>query len=153
MKPRVLIADDEPKMARAIEVALGRSGMECETAASGEEALARFLERGADAVVTDWRMPGMDGVTLMERLHETAPELAVIIVTAHADVPSAVAAMKKGAFDYVTKPFDNDELRSVVQRALDLGALRRENRWLRERIAGGSPATIPPPWSSPRAPR
>jgi DNA-binding NtrC family response regulator len=140
MKPRVLIADDEPRMARSIQVALERCGMECALAGSGEEALASFEESGADAVVTDWRMPGMDGVELMDALHRLDAELPVVIVTAHADVPSAVAAMKRGAFDYVTKPFDNDELRAVVQRALDLTRLRRENRWLRQRIAGDDPA-------------
>jgi DNA-binding NtrC family response regulator len=140
MKPRVLIADDEQRMARSIQLALERSGMECETAASGADALSAYRTNGADAVVTDWRMPGMDGVELMERLHELDPELPVVIVTAHADVPSAVAAMKKGAFDYVTKPFDNDDLRTVVQRALDLTRLRRENHWLRNRLAGDDPA-------------
>jgi DNA-binding NtrC family response regulator len=140
MKPRVLIVDDEPKMARSIEVALARSGMECECSGSGEEALALFRKNGADVALTDWRMPGMDGLELMEKLHAIDPELPVVVVTAHADVPSAVAAMKKGAFDYVTKPFDNDELRAVVQRALDLTRLRRENQWLRERLAGDDPA-------------
>ncbi len=141
MSPRVLIVDDEPKMARAMEVALGRSGMECETAGSGEAALDAFRARPADAVISDWRLGGMDGLELMRRLHELVPEVPVIIVTAHADVPSAVAAMKLGAFDYVTKPFDNDELRATVQRALDLTHLRRENRWLRERLAGEDPAS------------
>jgi DNA-binding NtrC family response regulator len=140
MKPRVLIVDDEVRMARSIEVALARSGMECECCHSGDEALASFQKSGADLALTDWRMPGMDGVELMERLHAIDPDLPVVIVTAHADVPSAVAAMKKGAFDYVAKPFDNDDLRAVVQRALDLTSLRRENRWLRQRLAGEDPA-------------
>jgi DNA-binding NtrC family response regulator len=139
MKPRVLIADDEPRMARSIQLALEKNGLACELAGSGEEALAVFRKNGADLVLTDWRMPGMDGVQLMEELHAIDPELPVVIVTAHADVPSAVAAMRKGAFDYVAKPFDNDELRAVVQRALDLTRLMRENRWLRERLAGDDP--------------
>src|SRR5688572_20513558 len=140
MKPRVLIVDDEPRMARSIEVALARSGMDCECSHSGEEALAVFRKNGADVALTDWRMPGMDGMELMDQLHAVDPELPVVIITAHADVPSAVAAMKKGAFDFVTKPFDNDDLRAVVQRALDLTRLRRENRWLRQRLAGDDPS-------------
>jgi DNA-binding NtrC family response regulator len=134
VKPRVLIVDDEPRMGRAIEVALSRSGLECEVVTSGTDALAALRARGADCVVTDWKMPGMDGLDLLAEIRRSH-DLPVIVVTAFADVPSAVSAMKQGAFDYVTKPFDNDDLRTKVQRALDLTSLARENRWLRQRIA------------------
>ena len=79
-------------------------------------------------------MAGMDGLELLERLHAKRPGLPVILITAFASVPSAVAAMRAGAFDYVTKPFDNDELRAVVARALELTRLERENRYLRQEI-------------------
>ncbi|HZR84059.1 MAG TPA: sigma-54 dependent transcriptional regulator [Candidatus Binatia bacterium] len=135
MKPRVLVVDDEARMAGAIAMALGRAGLECETCASGEEALAAMEARGADVVVTDWRMPGMDGVELLRRLHAAWPGLPVILVTAHASVPAAVAAMRDGAFDYVAKPFDNDELRALVRRAIEMSRLERENRWLKQDAA------------------
>ena len=134
MTSRVLVVDDEPRMAEVIAATLGRSGYDCEVCTAGAAALAALDERGADVVVTDWRMPDMDGLALMKAIHERRPNLPVILVTAHGSVPSAVAAMREGAFDYVTKPFDNDELRALVARALDLSRLERENRFLREEV-------------------
>ncbi len=134
MTPRVLVVDDEERMASVVAMALGRAGYACETCASAAEALAALAARGADVVVTDWKMPGMDGIELLKRLHAEQPGLPVILITAFASVPSAVAAMREGAFDYVTKPFDNDELRAVVARALELTRLERENRYLRQEI-------------------
>ena len=135
MTARVLIVDDEERMAEVIAAALRRAGHECETCASGAAALAALDARGADVVVTDWKMPEMDGIELLRRLHARRPGLPVILVTAHGTVPSAVAAMREGAFDYVTKPFDNDELRATVARALEMRRLERENRWLRQEVA------------------
>jgi DNA-binding NtrC family response regulator len=131
---RVLIVDDEPRMAEVMATALARAGHECHVCTSASAALAALDERGADVVVTDWKMPDMDGLALMTALHERRPGLPVILVTAHGSVPGAVAAMREGAFDYVTKPFDNDELRALVARALDLCRLERENRFLREEV-------------------
>jgi DNA-binding NtrC family response regulator len=135
MKPRILVVDDEERMASVVAMALGRAGYECETCGGGEAALAAIEARGADVVVTDWRMPGMDGIELLRRLHAKRPALPVILLTAHGSVPSAVAAMREGAFDYLTKPFDNDELRALVGRALDLTRLERENRYLKQEVA------------------
>jgi DNA-binding NtrC family response regulator len=134
MKPRILVVDDEERMAHVIAQALGRGGFECETCPSGRAALEAIEAQAADAVVTDWRMPGMDGLELLRELKRRQPELPVILVTAFGDVPSAVAAMREGAFDYVTKPFDNDELRALVGRAVELTRLARENRYLREEV-------------------
>ena len=98
---------------------------------------ARGIEaRGADVVVTDLKMPEIDGIELLRRLRAARPALPVILLTAHGSVPSAVAAMRDGAFDYVAKPFDNDELRALVARALELTRLERENRELRREVAG-----------------
>jgi len=135
MKPRILVVDDEERMASVVAMALGRAGYECETCPGGEAALVAVDARGADVVVTDWRMPGMDGIELLRRLHVKRPALPVILITAHGSVPSAVAAMREGAFDYITKPFDNDELRALVGRALDLTRLERENRYLKQEVA------------------
>jgi DNA-binding NtrC family response regulator len=134
MTPRILIVDDEERMAGVVAIALGRAGYECETCASAAAALAALDARGADVVVTDWKMPEMDGVELLKQLHARRAGLPVIMITAFASVPSAVTAMREGAFDYVTKPFDNDELRAVVARALELTRLERENRYLRQEI-------------------
>jgi DNA-binding NtrC family response regulator len=135
VKARVLVVDDEARMATVVAAALERAGYECETAASGAAALAALDARGADAVVTDWKMPGMDGLELLRRVHERRPGLPVVLLTAHGSVPSAVAAMREGAFDYVVKPFDNDELRASVGRAVAITRLERENRWLRQEVA------------------
>ncbi|MCG8424828.1 MAG: sigma-54 dependent transcriptional regulator [Proteobacteria bacterium] len=136
MTPRILIVDDEARMAAAIATALERSGYACETATSGQDALAAFDARGADVVVTDRKMPGMDGIELLRAVHRRKPDVPVVLITAFADVPSAVKAMREGAFDYVAKPFDNHELRSIVGRAVELTKLQRENRYLRQEIAG-----------------
>src|SRR6185295_13405754 len=93
MKPRLLIVDDEPRMAAVVADALARAGHECETCPGGAEALAALDARGADVVVTDWKMPGMDGLELLRQLHARRPALPVILMTAFGDVPAAVAAM------------------------------------------------------------
>jgi DNA-binding NtrC family response regulator len=136
MSARIVVVDDEPKMARAIASALERAGHDAIVCANGEEALEEVRGRGADAVVTDWHMEGMDGMELLRRIRASRPETPVVLVTAYGDVPSAVAAMREGAFDYVTKPFDNDELRGIVGRALELKRLRRENEDLRRELLG-----------------
>jgi len=143
MTPRILIVDDEERMAEVMSMALGRAGYECRLCASGGGALSSPARGGADAVVTDLRMPGMDGIELLRRLRAQEPALPVILITAHASVPTAVAAMREGAFDFVTKPFDNDELRAVVARALAMRRLERENRYLRSEVASRyAPASV-----------
>jgi len=142
MKARVVVVDDEPKMAKAIASALERSGHECVVFTSGREALDEVLAHPPDVVVSDWRMEGLDGLELLRKIHAARPATPVILVTAYGDVPSAVAAMRAGAFDYVTKPFDNDELRSLVERALEIRRLRDENRELRREILGSRDAEV-----------
>ncbi len=134
MIARVLVVDDEPRMAEVMAAALARAGYQTETCTSGAAALRALEDHGADVVVTDWRMPDMDGVALMRAVHARRAALPVILVTAHGTVPAAVAAMREGAFDYLTKPFDNDELRALVARALELVRLERENRYLRQEV-------------------
>jgi DNA-binding NtrC family response regulator len=133
-RPRVIVVDDEVRMAAAVAGALELGGCECITCASGEQALAALSDRVVDAVVTDWRMPGMDGIELLRVVRARVPDTPVILLTAYGDVPAAVAAMRDGAFDYITKPFDNQELRTRVGRALELRTLRSENRALRHQL-------------------
>jgi len=126
-----------------IATALAHAGYECETHRSGASALAAVELRGADAIVTDWKMAEMDGIELLREIRRRRPELPVILITAYGSVSSAVAAMREGAFDYVTKPFDNDELRATITRALEMTRLERENRYLRQEIGVRySPDTI-----------
>jgi DNA-binding NtrC family response regulator len=134
MKTRVLIVDDEPRLAASLRTALERSGFECECAGNGVEALLALETRRADVVVSDRRMPEMDGLELLREVKARYGELPFVMMTAYADVPSAVEAMRAGAFDYVAKPFDNDEIRAQVARAVELVRLKRENAWLRQEM-------------------
>ena len=105
------------------------------TAADGRSGLQRFQESGVDLVLTDVRMPEMDGVELMTHLKAMQPDLPVIVLTAHGTIDAAVEAMKVGAFDYLTKPFSRDQLKTSVRKALELGALASENRQLRQIVS------------------
>ena len=96
--------------------------------------LSAFAEDPYDLVVSDLKMPHLSGVDVLERVRAQEPRLPVILITAHATVDTAIAAMRKGAFDYLRKPVDNGELRALVQRALDLNRLTRENRYLRSEL-------------------
>ncbi len=126
MNARVLIVDDQVRVAEVIATALAHAGYQCETFSDGASALRAVEERSADTVVTDWKMGGMDGIELLRELRRRRPELPVILLTAYGSVSSAVAAMREGAFDYITKPFDNEELRATVARAGDDATRSRE---------------------------
>ncbi|MDX1650382.1 MAG: sigma-54 dependent transcriptional regulator, partial [Myxococcota bacterium] len=134
MKPRVVVLDDEARMADIVAMVLRREGYEVEAFTGPEEALHALEARPADLLLTDLRMPGIDGLEVLRRAREQDPELPVILITAHGSVPSAVAALREGAFDYVQKPFDNQELRTLAARALEVTRLSRENRWLRAEL-------------------
>jgi DNA-binding NtrC family response regulator len=136
MTGRVLVVDDEPRMAEAVRDALAGTGARCEAHTDPAAALEALLAGGADVLVCDWRMPGLDGLELLRRVRDARPGSRVILMTAYGDVPSAVEAMRAGAFDYLTKPFDNEELRRRVARALELARLERENREMRQALAG-----------------
>ncbi len=120
MSERVLVVDDETNMRKVLRAVLRRAGgLEVHTAADGEEALAILeADPGFSLVLTDLRMPGLDGMALLGQILRRWPELPVVLLTAHGTVDTAVEAMKLGAFDFVTKPFDQDELVGVVRKAL-----------------------------------
>src|SRR5438309_7861905 len=125
---RCLVVDDEPRLRRVLVRLLEGEGFSCAEAGSGVEAL-RELEKGAvPLVISDLRMPEMDGVTLLREIITRWPETAVIVVTAVAEVESAVACLQMGALDYVAKPFHLDEVRARVSQALDKRRLIMENR-------------------------
>ncbi len=120
-KPRILIVDDEPNMRTILAGLLGREGYDVDTAADGRAAVATLERTGGNvhAVLTDLRMPGMDGMELLEHVVGRYPGRPVVMITAHGTVDTAVEAMKVGAFDFVTKPFQADELRAVVRKAVN----------------------------------
>jgi DNA-binding NtrC family response regulator len=133
-KARVLIVDDEFNMARSAAMALSQAGYECETCPTVEAALKVLEHAGADVIVADMRMPGMDGMDLLKKVQSKDPDMAVVMSVPLPASESAKAALRGGAFDCVTKPFDSDELSAVVTRAVEMSALQRENRKLREQL-------------------
>ena len=137
MKSTVLLIDDDVLDLRSLQQLLTSWGLEVLPVRSGREALARLAERAVDMVVSDVRMPGMSGQDVVSAVGEAYPQLPVLLITAHADVRSAVDAMKLGAFDYVVKPPDEDEFRLTIERALEHGRLRRENTVMRAQLAAG----------------
>lgn len=132
--PNILIVDDEEHIRRIMSIMLGKRGYSCRTAASGEEALALLSRESFDAVFTDMKMPGIDGLEMLARIKSDYPELVVIMVTAFASVDTAIQAMKAGAYDYVAKPFKEDEIVLILEKALERGRLLDENRLLKKQI-------------------
>ena len=123
---RVLIADDEINIRRVLEAILRRDGYDVVTAANGNEALVG-MSRGINTVITDLKMPGLDGMGLLKRLSVDFPDVPVVMITAHGSVESAVEAVKLGAFDYVEKPFDQEQIRQIVAKALRTHMLSRRD--------------------------
>ena len=147
---RVLIADDEINIRRVLEAILKRDGYDVVTAANGEEALAR-MGRGIHTVITDLKMPGIDGMALLRRLSVDHPDVPVVMITAHGSVENAVEAVKLGAFDYVEKPFDQEQIRQIIAKAIKTYALSRRETGPEEtssvgrfRLVGESPALAVP---------
>lgn len=146
-KKRILAVDDEPNMRRLLEIMLKQAGYQPLLAENGREALEILASEGADLVVSDLHMPGMDGLALLAAMREADMNTPAIIVTAHAKVETAVAAMKLGAADYIVRPFDLEMLEIAMMRALSLTRLKIENRFLRDEaerdmdnMVGDSPA-------------
>ena len=135
-KGRILVVDDESSARGALSEILQDEGYKVRTAADGFRALAAASEFAPDVVLTDLKMPGMDGLSLMERLKESQPEVEVVLMTAFGAVESAVEAMRRGASNYLTKPLNSDELLVVLERCLGGVALKRETKRLKEEVAG-----------------
>ncbi|MBK6696099.1 MAG: sigma-54-dependent Fis family transcriptional regulator [Myxococcales bacterium] len=117
-KKQVLIVDDEVNLRKVLSAQLSRDGYDVMTAEDGAEGLRLLGENHIDLVITDLKMPKVDGMTLLRRALEEMPDLPVVMITAHGTVDTAVEALKIGAFDYLTKPFDWDEVRQIVAKAL-----------------------------------
>ncbi len=143
---RVLVADDELNMRRVLEAILRREGYDVITAANGAEALGG-MSANIHTVITDLKMPGLDGMGLLKRLSIDYPDVPVVMITAHGSVENAVEAVKLGAFDYLEKPFEQEQIRQVVAKAINTYALSRKDARPEEpsergrfRLVGQSPA-------------
>jgi DNA-binding NtrC family response regulator len=130
----ILVVDDEEIMREILETLLTRAGYDVLLAASGEEGLELARALPFDAAIVDIMMPGLDGIATLDEMKRIDEDLAVVMITAYASVESAISAMKGGAFDYITKPFKNDEVLVVVRNAIERRRLVHENRNLRQNI-------------------
>jgi DNA-binding NtrC family response regulator len=133
--PSILIIDDKDSMRQMLSKTLESEGYEVETAKDGERGVEKAREKKYDLILADLKLPQMGGLEVLSSLKELDPEVAVIMMTAYGTIESAVEAMKQGAFDFLTKPFDTDQLNVLIKRALENRRLLAENILLREELA------------------
>ncbi len=133
-KSTILLIDDDDSLRRVMEFSLAEVGYKVRTAKSGEEGLELFGKERFDSVITDITMPGMNGMEVLAKVRQRDERVPVIVITAYGTIESAVEAMKQGAFDYITKPFNRDELRIVLEKALRMRKLEQENEDLRSAV-------------------
>ncbi|GAB4412003.1 MAG: sigma-54 dependent transcriptional regulator [Thermodesulfovibrionales bacterium] len=134
MEPRILIVDDEKIALRNLEHVMKKEGYDVITTTSGQNALRLLQEQEFDVVLTDLKMEKVDGMEILDHCKKLYPDTEVIMITAYATIPSAVETMKKGAYDYIAKPFKLDEVRRIVKEAIEKVKLKKENRLLREEL-------------------
>jgi len=132
--PRILIIDDEPLMRMSISDALKDDGYEVLEAGLGKEGITLFRDNSFDIVITDLRLPDLNGLEVLKACKRYSPDTMVILITAHGSVDTAVEAMKFGAYDYITKPFSMEELLLMVKRLMKMRALEQENELLKEQV-------------------
>jgi len=131
---RILVVDDEEMILDLLEETFRKRGYGVETAVNGREALKNIKEEKYDLLVTDLRLPDISGMEILSRVKGKHPELGIIMITAYGSIKNAVKAMKKGAFDYITKPFDLDEMELVVDKFFEYKTLVDENKYLRSEV-------------------
>lgn len=136
MSAKILVADDDESLRRVVQFKLKQQGYEVSIAEDGARALEELKKNRYDLLLSDVRMPGLDGIQLLEKSKQVQPDLEVILITAHATISMAVEAVKLGAFDYLTKPFEDDQLFLTIEKALKFKKLEDENRHLREQLNG-----------------
>ncbi|MBI4002131.1 MAG: sigma-54-dependent Fis family transcriptional regulator, partial [Nitrospira defluvii] len=130
--PTLLIVEDEERMRRLFELVLKPAGYELLLARSGAEAISLIQDHGTfDMIITDLQLGSLSGMDVLEAARQQLPDVPVLIVTGYGTVKSAVEAMQKGAYDYISKPVDNEELKIVIARALQVRQLAQDNRTLR----------------------
>ncbi|OEU48170.1 MAG: Fis family transcriptional regulator, partial [Desulfuromonadales bacterium C00003096] len=133
-KYTILVVDDEESMREFLSIMLHREGYAVDAAFDGAQAVARLKEHSYDLVISDIKMPRLDGFGVLDYITESCPDTAIIMITAFSTAQQAVDAMKKGAYDYITKPFNNEEIRLIVKNALERKELRRENIELKKEL-------------------
>lgn len=134
--PRILVVDDEESMCNFMEIMLRKEGYEVSTAQSGKDAVTLLDSEAPDLVISDIMMPEMSGIELLVEAKKRRDDLHFVVMTAFASVDSAVDALKRGADDYITKPFKVDEIKHVIKNLLENRELRRENQKLKDELAG-----------------
>lgn len=132
--PLVLVADDDESLRRVLEFRLREAGYEVVPADNGLTALDLFMRQPIDCLVTDLRMPGLTGLELLQRTGAIRSEVPGVVITAYGDIETAVEAMRAGAFDFITKPFDREQILLTVRKALTYGSTLAENRRLRRLV-------------------
>ncbi len=134
--PEILIVDDEPDIRMLVEAILKDEGYEARCAGTSDEALAAYRLRRPDLVILDVWLQGskLDGIGILEALHQEVPRVPVVMISGHGTIETAVAAIQRGAYDFIEKPFNSDRLLLVVKRALEAARLERENAELRLRV-------------------
>jgi len=133
--PSILVIDDKESMRTMLTDSLTEDGYQVDTAGNGKKALELARVKNFDLAITDLKMPDVDGLQVLSGLKDIDNDMSVIIMTAYGTVESAVAAMKNGAYDFITKPFDPDHLTVIIERALENRRLIAENSLLREELA------------------
>src|SRR5271170_3109321 len=140
---RILVADDQEMMRDSLAATLARDGHEVIAAGDGPAAVGRLSAQGRfDLLITDLKMPKMTGIELLAEAKRLRPEMPVVLMTAFATVATAVEAMKLGAYDYIQKPFDGDEIKMLVDRTLEHNRLIRENAALRTMTEMNAPRPL-----------
>ncbi|MBV9082051.1 MAG: sigma-54-dependent Fis family transcriptional regulator, partial [Acidobacteriaceae bacterium] len=129
---RILVVEDEDKLRRVVQLHLESAGFDVDGAPSAEQAMP--LATLANLIVTDLRLPGMDGLDFIQQLQARGIQAAIVVITAHGSVETAVEAMKRGALDFLQKPFSLDHLTTVVQKVMAVQSLRAENQRMREQL-------------------
>src|SRR5881394_1243980 len=133
-KSRILVIDDEAAIRDSLRMTLEYEGYEFIGAATGQEGLALAERESPDLVLLDVKMPGMDGLEVLDRLRSMNDGIPIVVISGHATVPTAVEATKKGAFDFIEKPFASDRVLVSLRNALDQRQLRDENRSLKRAV-------------------
>src|SRR5437667_10438184 len=135
-KSRILVIDDEVAIRDSLRMMLEYEGYDCVGAATGQDGLSLVEREAPDLVLLDVKMPGMDGLEVLDRLRAMNDALPVVVISGHGTISTAVEATKKGAFDFVEKPFASERVLVILRNALDQGRLRDENRSLQKQVEG-----------------
>lgn len=144
MSENILIVDDDKSLRELLEIILKKEGYNVFSCQDGKLALEKIEEEGfeADAVITDILMPNIDGLTLIQRLKKINPNIPIIVITANTNLEVAIEALREGAYDYITKPFKNDELKMILKNAIEKSALLKENLELKNKLKLSEPNII-----------